>query len=224
MRWLLVLVAACGSAVSPASARYDRCDQIKVTAAPDEADVVKAVVVQRCTQDAWECAPGDDLDVCKIKLGDDQKKKLAAELDVVLAGLAVGKLADFERQMCACKTGNKACAARVKTAWVDYERVHPPQSGDRHRGEILKAAQKCEALAMREDPMAAMRRFKDEMCGCADAECAKKVSDEMTTWAQEHFKDGDYEKMSEDDMKAATEIGMAMANCMSKAMGAGGTP
>lgn len=220
MRWLLVVLAACGSGMSPASVRYDRCDGIAVKAAPDEADLVKAVVVQRCTQDAWDCLPHDELDACRAKLDDAQKQKLAAELDVVLAGLAVGKLTELERQMCACKPGNKSCASHVKTAWVEYERVHPPQSGDRHRAELVRSAQKCEAKAMREDPMAAMRRFKDEMCACTvgDSACAQRVSDGMTKWAQEHYKDSDVDKMSDDDMRAATDIGMEMAKCMTQAM------
>lgn len=207
MKWL-VFLAACGTAASPASARYDRCEHI---AKGD--DVEKAVLVQRCTDDAWDCQRDDELEACRSKLDENQRKKLQAELDQVETGLVSGKVAELEKQMCACKPGNKSCATRVRNAWVELERAH-------HRAELTRAAQKCEAKAMRDDPMEAMSRFKDEMCACIDAACAQRVSDEMTKWAQEHYKDDAAVKMSEDDMRAATEIGMQMAQCMTKAMGA----
>lgn len=212
MRVLLLVLAACGSVGSPASARYDRCDAIKVKAAPDEVDAVKAIVVQRCTQDDWavECKELDD-----CKLDDEQRKKLSVELDRVRSGLELAKLAELEAQMCACKS--KACAAHVKTAWIDYERVHPP---DRAAGERGKEIKKCEARATRENAIAAMTRFKNEMCQCADNACAMKVSDEMSKWAIDNQPKSD-ERMSDEDMKAATELGMEMAKCMAAAMGAG---
>nr|HEX4315386.1 hypothetical protein [Kofleriaceae bacterium] len=39
------------------------------------------------------------------------------------------------------------------------------------------------------DTMKKMGEFKDKMCGCADkkdADCAKKVTDEMSKWATEN--------------------------------------
>jgi hypothetical protein len=72
--------------------------------------------------------------------------------------------------------------------------------------------------------MAKMSEFKDQMCACKDAECAKKVSDDMTTWSQEQAKNAkEPVKMSEADQKRATEIGTQMGECMQKAMGMGGT-
>jgi hypothetical protein len=65
--------------------------------------------------------------------------------------------------------------------------------------------------------MAMMNRFKNEMCLCQDATCAKNVSDEMTKWA-EQFRGGNEPKMTEADQKRATEIGMAMAECMTRTM------
>lgn len=66
-----------------------------------------------------------------------------------------------------------------------------------------------------------MQEFTDKMCACKDAKCAQDVSDEMTKWAQEMAKEQqDPPKMSEDEMKKATEIGTRMGECMTKAMGA----
>ena len=66
--------------------------------------------------------------------------------------------------------------------------------------------------------LAKMTEFKDKMCKCAegDADCAKKVSDEMTKWseAQPKPKEGATAKA---DPKAE-EVGKAMGECMQKAM------
>ena len=67
-----------------------------------------------------------------------------------------------------------------------------------------------------------MNKFTDEMCACADAACAQKVSDEMVAWSQDLSKK--YENnapppMTEDETKQAQDIGMRMGNCMQKAMG-----
>ncbi len=65
--------------------------------------------------------------------------------------------------------------------------------------------------------MAKMTEYKEKMCACKDADCAKKVSDDMSKWG-EQFKGDKAPKMSEADQKKATEIGMAMAECMTKVM------
>jgi hypothetical protein len=63
-----------------------------------------------------------------------------------------------------------------------------------------------------------MTEFKDKMCACKDAACAKTVNDEMTKWNQEQqTKNKDGVKLSEADQKTATEIGTAMGDCMQKA-------
>jgi hypothetical protein len=73
------------------------------------------------------------------------------------------------------------------------------------------------------EAMSKMTEFKDEMCKCKDAKCAQDVTDKMAKWAAEQSK-GQKEppKMNEADTKKAQEIGMAMSECMTKAMGAGG--
>jgi hypothetical protein len=72
---------------------------------------------------------------------------------------------------------------------------------------------------------AALRRFKDEMCQCQDAACAQRVSEEMTKWGEEQAKDAvEPPRMTDDESKAATEIGMKMGECMQRAMGVPATP
>lgn len=72
------------------------------------------------------------------------------------------------------------------------------------------------------DAMAKMSELKDKMCACKDPDCAKKVSDEMTAWSQEQGKkQKEPAKMSEADQKKATELGIAMGECMQTAMNTG---
>ena len=69
------------------------------------------------------------------------------------------------------------------------------------------------------EAMAKMQEFTDQMCACKDADCAKKVSDAMTTWAESQPKD---QKVSDDDKKKGEEMGKKLGECMQKAMGMGG--
>jgi hypothetical protein len=72
--------------------------------------------------------------------------------------------------------------------------------------------------------MAAMTKFRDQMCMCKDSACAQKVSDDMTKWGQDMAKDNrDPPRFTDEDTKKFTEIGETMGLCMQKAMG-GGTP
>ena len=73
------------------------------------------------------------------------------------------------------------------------------------------------------EAMAAMTEFRNQMCACKDAKCAEKVSNGMVEYAKAHANDN-YDKMTEAQLKRATEIGTAMSECMTKAMGMGGTP
>lgn len=77
-----------------------------------------------------------------------------------------------------------------------------------------------------ERAMAKMEELAGKMCACTEAQCARQVSDEMTRWSQEMAKEVENEpvKMSEEDMKRATEIGTRMGECMQTAMNAGTTP
>jgi hypothetical protein len=217
-----LVLAACGTGVSPTGARYDRCDSIKVSG-----DVVKAVVVQRCTADEWtaealDCLATSSLALCRDKLTDDQRKKLDGELQTAVDGVVIQEWASLKTRMCSCAVGAKDCAARAKHH-IDDPVIEPSEPARREIAELSRGAKKCETRATRDSPMEAMKRFKNEMCACAsgDSQCAMRVSEEMTKWAQDNAVKSD-DKMSDEDMKAATEIGMQMANCMAAAMGAGG--
>jgi hypothetical protein len=75
--------------------------------------------------------------------------------------------------------------------------------------------------------MTKFHEFADAMCACKDADCAKRVSDDMTAWSQEQAKAAKEPlKMSEDEQKQAVEIGTHMGECMQAAMGmnSGATP
>lgn len=70
-----------------------------------------------------------------------------------------------------------------------------------------------------------MREFGAQMCACADAACAKLVSDAMTAWSQEAARrQTEPLKMSEEETNAVVEIGTKMAECMQTAMSAGSQP
>ena len=74
--------------------------------------------------------------------------------------------------------------------------------------------------------MQTMARFRDEMCACTDTPCAQRVADAMTTWSQKVATEmGDTPpKLTEEENRRATELGMQMGECMQKAMGASGSP
>jgi hypothetical protein len=210
MRPLVLFLAACAAA-SPVAARYDRCDAIAVHADPDEQDVVKAIVVQRCTNDGWPDCAG--LDACRAKLNDEQRDKLAGELDRALDALALGKLVAHKAEMCACRTGDRACAERVAKGW------HPDRE-PRGSRELAAETKKCEKRAIHEDMMAAMERFKDAMCACkvGDKDCAQHVQKDMQDFAEDHRDERDL-KLTDDEMKRATDLGMEMMKCSQYAMG-----
>ncbi len=66
-----------------------------------------------------------------------------------------------------------------------------------------------------------MQRFTRDMCACApgDAECAKRVSEEMTKWSQKMAsQDKKPTKITEEEQEQFTKIGMQMGECMTRAM------
>ena len=75
------------------------------------------------------------------------------------------------------------------------------------------------------EALAKMGEFKGRMCVCKDAECAKKVSDDMNKWSQDEAAKSK-EPQSDADQKKAAEISTQMGECMQKATGPGamGTP
>jgi hypothetical protein len=70
------------------------------------------------------------------------------------------------------------------------------------------------------DAIAKMTELRDKMCACKDADCAKKVSDEMTAWSDSFSKSRGDKKLGEDDQKRSSALGNEMAACMMKLMAA----
>jgi hypothetical protein len=71
------------------------------------------------------------------------------------------------------------------------------------------------------DGLAKMTEFKDQMCKCADKECADKVTEAMTQWGKDMAKEGgdkEAAKMSEEDMKKSAAVSEEMGKCMAKLM------
>ncbi len=74
------------------------------------------------------------------------------------------------------------------------------------------------------EAIAKMTDFKDRMCACKDAACAKAVNEEMTKWAQEEAKKTNGPvSLSEADQKKSSEIGTALGECLQKAGGGPGS-
>lgn len=135
------------------------------------------------------------------------------------------KLHAFRSQMCGCASNDRACEQKVKRAIDDFEGSH----GDarvpyRQIGRVEKVKKDiavCAKRAREGDPMEAIARFKDEMCACGagDKDCVMRVQKEMTDYAEAHRDMNDI-RMTDDEMKRAQDIGMAMAKCVAAAMGA----
>lgn len=138
----------------------------------------------------------------------------------------LGKLEGFRAQMCACNAGDKACASKVQRALGDFNDAHRDSTVPYHETkrivQVGSEIERCEKRALQEDVLAVMARFRDEMCACTagDNACAQRVSKEMQDYSEQHREVADM-KISDEDMKKASDLGMAMAKCMSAAMGAG---
>jgi hypothetical protein len=61
---------------------------------------------------------------------------------------------------------------------------------------------------------AKMASFRDQMCACTTSACASQVSDEMTKWSQAQGTKA--LKMTDEDTRRATAIGVEMGKCMQK--------
>ncbi len=156
---------------------------------------------------------------------------------------AVSDMEGFRDKMCACKDqkdpkAQKDCADGVEKSMKDWEKGmedkfgkddKPPEKlmerGDKvekDMRECRKAIRKAGEAAAGGDMIKKMGEFKDAMCACkeGDKDCASKVQKDMQDYAQANAA-GMGDKMSDEDMKKATDIGMEMAKCAGKAMGAG---
>jgi hypothetical protein len=147
----------------------------------------------------------------------------------------VDHLRAYRDDMCACANGG--CAREVgreMKRWHDHHKDLDgrPRSADAEPLEHQIAS--CEATAKAkadgDDMEVAMKRFTTEMCTCADAasaDCAKKVTDEMTKWAVANAeKAGD---RSDRPTEEETQTIKQFTECATRAMMAGvqqptGTP
>jgi len=73
--------------------------------------------------------------------------------------------------------------------------------------------------------LAKMRELAAQMCACADASCARRVSEDMGAWSQAVAKEqAEPLEMSEEQTNAAAEIGTKLGECMQNAMNASAQP
>ncbi|MGE5183583.1 MAG: hypothetical protein ACM31C_16035 [Acidobacteriota bacterium] len=141
----------------------------------------------------------------------------------------LGKLESFRAEMCACHAGDQACGSKVQRALGDFNDAHRESRVPYHEVKRIELVageiDRCEKRALSEDVMAVMERFRDAMCACTagDRDCAMRVQKDMQDYAESRNDLRDM-KMTDEDMKRATDIGMAMAKCSATAMGPNNTP
>jgi hypothetical protein len=135
----------------------------------------------------------------------------------------------------ACGCSDETCARGAQTDLDDWKSRHKAKLTNAQTTDVASLGNqlaRCQSIAAAtpsalsngsfDGAMAKMEQFKNEMCTCKDTKCAQKVSDEMSTWAQNMAKTNrEPPRMSEADTKRATEIGEQMGKCMQTAMGAG---
>jgi hypothetical protein len=131
----------------------------------------------------------------------------------------------LKAEMCACK--DYACTQGVE-AEIDTSagntRAGLEEPDMQRMGALAEAIQKCkqenpEALKRHDEAMAAMRRFKDQMCVCQESACAQRVSDDMTAWSKaESARAGDSPRMTEEEQVEATRLGEEVGRCMQRAL------
>nr|HEX4315032.1 hypothetical protein [Kofleriaceae bacterium] len=140
----------------------------------------------------------------------------------------IDHLRAYRDDLCECK--DRRCT-RVVGKTIDTWRSKHADDIDKHRGtsaeqqELEHQMTTCKSnanTAAGADPVwTAMQRFKTEMCGCADAkdaDCAKRVTDEMSTWASENA--GNWEDTGPPTADE-TQLAQQLAECTTKAMMAG---
>jgi hypothetical protein len=66
--------------------------------------------------------------------------------------------------------------------------------------------------------MQELERYADDMCACPDNTCAQQVASDVARWSMELGQGSGTPKLTDDETKRASEIGMRIADCMYKAM------
>jgi hypothetical protein len=133
------------------------------------------------------------------------------------------QMATLTDEMCACKPGDVACAARVQKEIADYGQDNEDMADvkmsedDRARASQLKQRlATCAATAMHSEFLVAMTHFRDEVCACADQRCVEGVTKEMQAYASAHPEMA-RAKISDEDVKIATAISTRMGECAANA-------
>ncbi|MBA3500518.1 MAG: hypothetical protein H0T65_09105 [Deltaproteobacteria bacterium] len=174
----------------------------------------------------------------KVKLKVTPKGEEATEQDAEIVLLQIGSgfylaaaptvslgVGALEREfkgikdkVCACKDAE--CAQKLKDEFKASPRrkqvkkeIKALSEKDQAKLEMIEDEIKaCEKKLGGDDQLEAMEQFRDKICGCPDKTCADKVTQEMTVWGNSN-KDA---KLSEEDMKKASEIGEEMGKCITR--------
>ena len=141
----------------------------------------------------------------------------------------LAKLTEFKDAMCACR--DAACAGQVSqqmTRWsqdMAMQQAQPPKLSPADQERAARIGEEmavCMQSAMGPgSPTDAMHylakngEFKDRLCACTDATCAKSVAAEMTTWSEAFVKQvGEGSTMSHADHAKLDEIERDVQACM----------
>jgi hypothetical protein len=226
--------ADCGKAVDALSKR----------AAPDKQAAAKTGLIKACLDGHWtreavtcltKAADKEAETACRYhSFTQEQAEKLDDVARELLSnvGAALAKMSEFKDQMCACK--DALCTKHVNDAMTTWAQevptdVEPPRMTDaqqKRAEEIGRAMGECMQKATEtggEGATAAFERmasFKDQMCACKDADCAKRVNDDMMAWSKTAAAQIGPANMTEADQKRATELGTLMGECMQAAQNA----
>lgn len=131
-----------------------------------------------------------------------EMSELTPELTATQIDERLAKLVDFKDAMCSCR--DAACADEVSqemTRWAQdaaMQTSSPPRlsPADQERAAVIGSEMAtCLQTAMGPGtPTDAMRyvakngEFKERLCACTNAACAKAVAAEMTTWSEDFVK------------------------------------
>jgi hypothetical protein len=138
----------------------------------------------------------------------------------------VDHLRAYRDDMCACADGG--CVREVNRElrrWHDHHKDLEGRPRSSEADQLDQAIHSCETTAKGSaspgDLLAAMTRFTGEMCSCADqasAECAKKVTDEVTEWAKDVASKAEASAPPTDE---EARVMRQFTDCATKAMMAG---
>jgi hypothetical protein len=104
------------------------------------------------------------------------------------------------------------------TPWTGEERACVRAARDIK--SLVACGQDLASVTDASPEIAKMSEFTDLMCACKTADCAQRVSDRITLRSQDMAQpQRDPPRMTEDQVKRATELGDKMAECMRTAMG-----